>query len=331
MASSEAIKKNIVVLGAGSWGAALAHQLRQNPALHVSLIARSPQDTDWLAQGRIRQLPDLPPVAPLQAVTDITHLSDAELIILAAPVSAHLQACSDITRYAPADCPVVFCAKGLIADAAKGGIFLCEYGAAHLSSRPLAMLTGPSFADEVLSDLPAALLAASTDADLRETIASLFEPSCLRIYQGADIIGAAVGGAAKNVIAIAAGIVAGKGFGDNARAALVTRGLAEIMRLASAAGGQTATISGLAGLGDLLLSCASTHSRNMAFGYQLGAGDALPSHLSEGRFATSLLCARAEYEGVEMPLAQAVNAILNHNAPLTDTIKAILSRTAYSE
>ena len=90
MASSEAFKKNIVVLGAGSWGAALAHQLRQNPALHVSLIARSPQDTDWLAQGRIRQLPDLPPVAPLQAVTDITHLSDAELIILAAPVSAHL-------------------------------------------------------------------------------------------------------------------------------------------------------------------------------------------------------------------------------------------------
>lgn len=321
----------IVVIGAGSWGTALAHQLRKNPQIELMLIARSVEDKHSLKAGKIRKLPELSPIAPLACETDPSLLGQADAIFVAAPIAAHDVACQQIHAYARPDCPIIFCAKGLMEDEEKGGILVCEYGEKHLKSHPLAMLTGPSFADEVLKDLPAALLIASSNAELCNTISSLYQPSSLRIYQGDDIIGACVGGAAKNVIAIAAGIVAGKGFGDNARAALVTRGLAEISRLAHALGGHKNTIAGLAGLGDLLLSSAGPHSRNMSFGFHLGAGKTAPAHLSEGRYAAARLVARAKFEKIEMPIAEAVDNILNDHAPIEDTITAILSRAAYNE
>lgn len=323
--------QKICMIGAGSWGAALAHQLRKHPQNKVTLLARSEADCDSLSHGRIRQLPELHHIPPLHATTKAHCLAEADMVFLAAPVSAHPTAFAQIAEYTRPDCPIIFCAKGLIEDEKKGGLLICEYGERHFKGRALAMLTGPSFADEVLSDLPAALLIASQHEALCTAVSEMFKKSSLRIYQGDDIIGASVGGATKNVIAIAAGIVAGKGFGDNARAALVTRGLAEIGRLADALGGSKSTISGLAGLGDLLLSAAGPHSRNMAFGYHLGAGKDIPSKLSEGRFAANLVVARASYEGIEMPIARAVDDIINHNAPIEDTITAILSREAYNE
>ena len=161
--------------------------------------------------------------------------------------------------------------KGWFQTQIRAGFF-CLNIRAHLIGHPLAILTGPSFADEVLRDLPTALLAASDTAGVPAQIAAQFSASSLRLYQGKDMIGAALGGAVKNVIAIAAGICAGQGLGDNARAGLITRGLAETARLASQLGADNRTISGLAGMGDLVLSCSGPHSRNMAFGFALGSG-----------------------------------------------------------
>lgn len=324
-------KTNLVVLGAGSWGAALAHQARLSELAQVTLLSRSEADCAALASGQIRQLPELPPIAPLIATTEPAILRTADIILLAAPLSAHQTAFDQINAHASDDCAIIFCAKGLIEDADKGGLFLPEYAQTALGGRSVAMLTGPSFADEVLANLPTALLVASPEASLCNRISALFEASHLRIYQGDDMIGAAIGGAAKNVIAIAAGIVAGMGFGDNARAALVTRGLAEITRFALEAGGQPKTLSGLAGLGDLILSCASMHSRNMAYGFHIGAGTTPDGRLSEGRHAAGHLVARARYHKIEMPIAMAVDAIINQGAPIEHTITQIMARKAYTE
>ena len=324
-------KLNLVVLGAGSWGAALAHQARLSGLAKITLLARSEADCLALANGTIRQLPACDAIPPLMATTDPSILAKAELILLAAPLSAHQTACEQINKYAPQKAAIIFCSKGLVADSEKGGLFLPEYAQTALAGRPIAMLTGPSFADEVLANLPTALLIASPNQTLCGQIADIFEPSHLRIYQGDDMMGAAIGGAAKNVIAIAAGIVAGMGFGDNARAALVTRGLAEITRFAIQAGGQPKTISGLAGLGDLILSCASNHSRNMAYGFHIGAGTHPDGRLSEGRHAVAHLVARARYHAIDMPISEAVDAIINQGAPIEHTITQIMARKAFTE
>jgi len=324
-------RPHMVVLGAGSWGAALAHQARLSGKSEVRLLARSAADCESLAMGRIRQLPQIAPIEPLDADTNPAILAQADVILLAAPLSAHQHAAEQITGYARDDVPIIFCSKGLVPDTDRGGLFLPEYAQTVFAGRPVAMLTGPSFADEVLANLPTALLVASPDQAVCGIIADIFDDSHLRIYQGEDMLGAAIGGAAKNVVAIAAGIVSGLGFGDNARAALVTRGLAEIGRLAKEAGAQQKTISGLAGLGDLILSCASIHSRNMAYGFDIGAGRQPDGRLSEGRHAVAHLVARARYHTIEMPIAEAVDSIVNHGASLADTIKQVLARKASTE
>ena len=322
---------NIVVMGGGSWGAALAHQLRRNKELKCQILVRSAQTAAALRQGHIRQLPAITDI-PAFAVTDeAACLAEAAFIYLVLPVAAHADSLAQIRAYAPADTPVVLCAKGLVDDEEKGGLFLPEYAQAQLEGRPVAVLTGPSFADEVLSDLPTALLAASRSEDVSAQIAAHFAASSLRLYQGTDSIGAALGGAVKNVIAIAAGICTGQGLGDNARAGLITRGLAETARLADHLGADSRTISGLAGMGDLVLSCSGPHSRNMAFGLALGRGEAVPSSLAEGRFSAAKLRARADYESIELPICFAVDDIVNRQADIRTRITALLSRQAGQE
>lgn len=327
-----AAPEKIVIIGAGSWGVALAHQLRAGAGSDVWLLARSEADCLTLRQGQVRQLPDLAQLAPFQVTVDTAILAQADLILVASPLSSYKVVSGQLSDHARADCPVVFCSKGMIEDPRKGGVFIPEYMAgAEGTDRPIAMLTGPSFADELLQGLPTAILAASPSETLRQMLADCYAGTALRVYQGNDMMGAAIGGSAKNVIAIAAGIIAGQGLGDNARAGLVTRGLAEMSRLARAAGGMADTISGLAGLGDLILSCASTHSRNMAFGFAIGAGTAHEGRLAEGRFAASLLAARARYHQIDMPICFAVDQIVNHNAPVAQTIKEVLARTPGDE
>jgi glycerol-3-phosphate dehydrogenase (NAD(P)+) len=253
------------------------------------------------------------------------------MIYLVLPVSAHEESFKTINAFAPTGIPVVLCAKGLVSDPQKGGLFLPEYARSHLTGHPLAILTGPSFADEVLGDLPTALLAASDTAAVSVQISTQFSASSLRLYKGSDMVGAALGGAVKNVIAIAAGICAGQGLGDNARAGLITRGLSETARLASLLGANSRTITGLAGMGDLVLSCSGLHSRNMAFGFALGSGKPVPQSLAEGRFSAAKLRARARYESIELPICFAVDDIVNGNADIYTRISTLLSRQAGQE
>lgn len=320
-----------MVIGGGSWGAALAHQLRTNPQLSYEILVRSPASAERLMAGQISQLAEISPRLGFAVTTDRSCLSKADYIYLAVPVSAHKEMFELIAENTENHVPIILCAKGLVSDKIKGGLFLNEYAAQSLPKRPVAVLSGPSFADEVLLDLPTALLAASTDANLRAEIAQHFDHSPLRIYQGGDPTGASLGGSAKNVIAIAAGICAGKKLGDNARAGLITRGLAETVRLAGILGADKQTISGLAGIGDLVLSCANTHSRNMAYGYALGAGAPTSTRLAEGRHSAATLIARAKYEQVDLPICRAVDQIINHGMDITQTIALLLARQAGEE
>ncbi len=321
-------KPHIVVIGGGSWGSALAFQLRQNSQQNCEILVRSAQTKMQLEQGIIFQLPEITGLAPFRVTTDPACIRQADIIYSVVPVSAHLEIFSLIDDYAQAGTPIVLCAKGLVADPQKGGLFLHEYLHHHMPDRPFAILTGPSFADEVLKGLPTALLAASTTPHISQKIADQFSGSQLRIYQGHDVTGAALGGAIKNVMAIAAGICAGQRLGDNARAGLITRGLAETNRLARTLGAESQTISGLAGIGDLVLSCSNGHSRNMAYGFALGARLPVSDRLAEGRYSAAHLIARAAYEKTDMPICAAVDQVVNHNADIEMTIRQLLARSA---
>ena len=180
--------QKIVVMGGGSWGAALTHQLRKNVALDCQILVRSQQTAADLASGHIRQLPEIIGLDSFQVTDDTRCLQTADVIYLVLPVSAHEESFKIINSFAPVGTPVVLCAKGLVSDPHKGGLFLPEYARLHLTGRPLAILTGPSFADEVLRDLPTALLAASDTATLSAQIAAQFSASSLRLYQGIEMI-----------------------------------------------------------------------------------------------------------------------------------------------
>jgi len=204
-------------------------------------------------------------------------------------------------------------------------------------NRPVAMLTGPNFAHEIATGLPAAAVLAMPDAHTRAALMAALRTDTLRLYGSPDIIGAALGGAAKNVIAIAAGVVIGAGLGENARAALITRGLAEIARLAVALGGRPETISGLSGLGDLLLTCTGTSSRNFSLGLALGQGqslDAILSHrtaVTEGVATAPALLARAHAAGTEMPITEAVTRLLSGEQNILQTVAALMGRALKDE
>ncbi|MBL6622108.1 MAG: NAD(P)H-dependent glycerol-3-phosphate dehydrogenase [Alphaproteobacteria bacterium] len=320
----------LVVMGGGSWGGALADQLAR-AGQPVTVLVRAPETAAALQAGRLPRLGNAPLSGGLEASTDPACLAEAAAIFLVLPVSAHAEALGLIKSQARHNPPLILTAKGLVEDAERGGLFLPEWVAARAADLPLAMLTGPSFADEVVVGKPAALMLAAAETALAARLAGLFEGSNLRLYHSQDLIGAALGGAVKNVMAIAAGITIGLGFGDNARAGLMTRALAETARLAAAVGAERQTIYGLSGLGDLILSSAGPHSRNMAYGLALGRGEAVPAALAEGRFAAARLVGRATFEGVEMPIAAAVDRLVNQQADLMQCVAELLARQTGAE
>jgi glycerol-3-phosphate dehydrogenase (NAD(P)+) len=207
-------------------------------------------------------------------------------------------------------------------------LLMPELARQMLPDSPHVILSGPTFADEVMLGLPAAITAASADKQAIAAIQQAFAGSHLRVYANHDPVGVAIGGAMKNVIAIAAGCAAGLGLGDNARAALITRGLAEMARFAAAAGAQPDTIYGLSGAGDLALSCAGPHSRNMAYGLALGRGETPPDGLAEGRHSVAVLAARGAALGVELPITSGVDSVVNHGADLRHVVASLLARRA---
>ena len=314
------------VIGGGSWGSALAHALRCGSAT-PTLLVRDQATADMLASGRCRQLANLPPLDGFDATTDPAMLADADMILVVVPVVATRASLQLIAAHAAPSIPVVLCAKGLVMDG-DTPLLMPELARQMLPDSPHVILSGPTFADEVMLGLPAAITAASADKQAIAAIQQAFAGSHLRVYANHDPVGVAIGGAMKNVIAIAAGCAAGLGLGDNARAALIPRGLAEMARFAAAAGAQPDTIYGLSGAGDLALSCAGPHSRNMAYGLALGRGETPPDGLAEGRHSVAVLAARGAALGVELPITSGVDSVVNHGADLRQVVASLLARRA---
>ena len=316
---------SILVVGAGAWGTALAlHVAREGCG--VTLWARNPAPI--LADRRSPRLPGyrLPASVAVTGRLDAAAAFDA--VLLAVPVQ-HMAA---VAAGLPGRGPLVACAKGLEAGTLRLPL---EILADLYPSRPAAVLTGPNFAHEVAAGLPAAAVLAAADAGLRAALAEMIGGPAFRIYGNDDPVGAQLGGAAKNVIAIAAGAVIGAGLGENARAALITRGLAEIGRLVTALGGRAETVAGLSGLGDLLLTCTGPRSRNYSLGLALGKGMVLPDILAgrdaatEGIATAPALVARAN--GIDLPICAAVAALLDGRWRLDQAIAALLARPRRDE
>ncbi|HET9146853.1 MAG TPA: NAD(P)H-dependent glycerol-3-phosphate dehydrogenase [Acetobacteraceae bacterium] len=319
---------DIAVLGTGAWGTALA-LLAAKAGRRAALVGRDAGRVAELAGSRRNpRLPDavLPPGLAVTA-----SCPDAEILILCPPFQ-HLRHL--LARMPPGISPLVLASKGVEAGT---GMLGPEIVAALHPGRPVAVLTGPNFAHEIAAGMPAAGIAATTDAALRASLLRALATPGFRLYGSGDPMGAALAGAAKNVIAIAAGAVMGAALGENARAALVTRGLAEIARLAPACGGQGQTIAGLAGLGDLLLTCTGPASRNYAFGLAIGRGEAPAALLArsagvvEGAATAPALLARAASHGIEMPITAAVVSLLEGRATLAETMRGLLSRAVRDE
>jgi glycerol-3-phosphate dehydrogenase (NAD(P)+) len=318
------MSETISVIGAGAWGTALAVLLAR-AGKPVTLWMRNPETAAELT--RTRHNPRLPNAILPENLRLTAELPTADILLMAVPTQ-HLRAI--LTQLPPSPAPLVLCCKGL------------ESGTLSLppeltGTRPTAMLTGPNFAHEIAANLPAAAVLATPDPTLRAALMTALKTSTLRLYGSPDIIGAALGGAAKNVIAIAAGAVIGAGLGENARAALITRGLAEIARLAAALGGRAETVSGLSGLGDLLLTCTGPSSRNFSLGFALGEGQTLTEILAnrasvtEGITTAPALLARAAAAGVEMPITEAVTQLLAGQTSIAETMATLMGRALKDE
>lgn len=326
--------RKIGVLGAGAWGTALA-VAAQRAGREVVLWARRPEQAEAIAAARenARYLPGITLDPAIRITSDAADLAGSEALLLVVPAQ-HLRATGALLHAALPRVPLVLCAKGV--ELASGQL-LDQVALEAFPERPIAVLSGPTFAAEVAKGLPAAVTLAAGRAELGRALAEALGSAAFRPYWTDDVTGVLVGGAVKNVIAIAAGLVAGAGLGENARAALITRGLAEIGRLAEALGGRRETLMGLAGLGDLVLTCGSSQSRNFALGQRVGQGQSLAQATAASRgvaegvaTAQAVLQLAARLE-VEMPIAEAVDAVLRGGAALTEAVGALLARPLKSE
>jgi len=307
---------DVAVIGAGAWGTALAiHAARAGHS--VSLWARRPAE---IGIGN----PRLAGVALPAGVTITgTCPTRADAMLIAVPVQ-HVRA--TLGRLEP-PCPLLLCCKGM---EAATGLLPLEFAAELWPGVPACVLTGPNFAGEIARGLPAASVIAGDAAALRLRFIEMLGSPALRLYGNDDPVGAQIGGAAKNVIAIAAGAVMGAGLGENASAALVTRGLAEIARLAEALGGRRDTVAGLSGLGDLLLPCTGPASRNFSFGFALGQGGlSTKEGVVEGIPTASALVSRAV--GLDLPICQAVAALVAGSLSVADAVRALMGRPTREE
>lgn len=328
--------QRIGVIGAGAWGTALA-MAAARAGRDVLLQAREAEVVNGVNQARENGLflPGILLDPAIRATHSLAEAAAADAILLVTPAQHLRAACRALRPDLKPGVPVVICAKGIEIDT---GELMTEAAAAELSpGQPLAVLSGPTFAAEVARGLPTAVTLAIRNAGLGQQLLAALGGRTFRPYLSDDLIGAQVGGAVKNVLAIACGIVHGRNLGDNARAALITRGLAEIARLGARLGAKPETLMGLSGLGDLTLTCSSLQSRNMSLGAALGQGRALADVLgerrsvAEGVFTARAVTKLAAAKGVDMPLCQAVDALLNHGADLTSIIDALMTRPFKAE
>ena len=317
---------HVGIAGGGAWGTALAC-LARRAGRRVTLWSRDPSISRSIAEARANPvyLPGIPLDAGIEAATDLAALAASDVVLLVCPA----QAVRVIARDLPGKSPVVICAKGI---EAASGLLMPEVLAEVLPGRPIALLSGPSFAEEAVKGLPTAVSVATADADLGRALASTLAAGAFRPYWTHDVLGVALGGAVKNVLAIAAGIVEGRGLGANAAAGLITRGFAEMARLGLAMGAELETLTGLAGFGDLVLTCYGPLSRNRSLGAALGKGATLAKYMEgrrqvvEGEATAPAVLARAAKLAIDMPICTAVDAILHRGAGLDEAIRGLLTR-----
>ena len=327
--------ESIAIIGAGAWGTALA-TVALRAGRKVTIWAYEPETAKAINSHHENTafLPGVPLDESIHATHDLHRAADADAVFLATPAQ-HLRATTQALAPAlPPRTPAIICAKGI---ESRSGCLMSEVVHEALPKAPLAVLAGPTFAAEVAREQPAAVTLACADAETGEALISALGTRHFRPYLSKDVTACEIGGAVKNVLAVASGIVIGRGMGENARAALVTRGMAEMVRLGTAKGAQAVSMMGLSGFGDLLLTCTSAQSRNMSLGIQLGEGGALEDilgHLNtvaEGVFTAAPVVSLARRIGVEMPICEAVDQVLNHGADINKTIAGLLNRPFTNE
>jgi glycerol-3-phosphate dehydrogenase (NAD(P)+) len=327
--------QRIGIIGGGAWGTALAVTARR-AGREIILWAREAEVVAAINERHENPL-FLPGIAvdpAIAATGELAVAAAADAVLLVVPAQHLREIAAALAPSLRPGAAVVICAKGV--EAATGAL-MSEVAAALLPGATLAVLSGPTFAGEVARGLPTAVTLATADPAVGRSIIAALGTRSFRPYLSDDVVGAEIGGAVKNVLAIACGIVAGRRLGDNARAALITRGLAEMVRLARVKGGRAETLMGLSGLGDLTLTCTGVQSRNHSLGFALGEGKSLSEILgprrsiAEGVSSAAALGALGRRLGVDMPIVAAVDAILHHAADIDETIAGLLARPFRAE
>jgi glycerol-3-phosphate dehydrogenase (NAD(P)+) len=325
--------RSIAVLGAGAWGTALANMAALSHA-RVYLWAHDPDHAKAMRETRCneRRLPGVKLARQVEPVADIACVADAEHVLAAVPAQTLRQTATLMRGLLTPGAAIVSCAKGI---EKNSGLYMREVVAAVLPGQSSAALSGPSFAADLARGLPTAVTLAAEQIELAETLCARLAAPHFRLYRSSDVVGVEIGGAAKNVLAIACGVAMGRNLGASAHAALLARGFAELMRFARAQGAQPDTIMGLSGLGDLALTCSSSQSRNYSLGFAIGRGEtpttAAHGQLTEGAWTAAILTRKARSLGVEMPIAEAVTAIIEGKIEVGAAIEALMSRPFKAE
>ena len=324
--------QRISVFGAGAWGSALAN-LAARAGRDVTLLARDETTAARIASKReSARLPGIMLEPGIRVTADPAQAAEADAVLLVVPAQVLRQTAAALRDLVRPGTPAVVCAKGIERDSHR---FMTEVIAETVPAARPAILSGPSFAADVARGLPTAVTLAAHEPELAEALCHALGSPTFRPYHSTDVRGVEIGGAAKNVLAIAAGIVAGRGLGASAAAALTTRGFAELFRFGRAFGARAETLTGLSGLGDLILTCSGPQSRNYSLGLALGRGltlsEAAGSKLAEGAATAPALLALARARDVDMPIAEAVVSVLDGGVKIDDAITALMTRPFRAE
>lgn len=320
----------VAVLGGGAWGTALAIQMAR-AGERTSLWARDAEAVEAIRAGtNPRYLPGLAFTETIAASTDVRAVLDgADCVLAVTPAQSLRAVLAETASHVPSDAALILCAKGIEHDS---GLLLSDIAADLAPGHPVGALSGPSFAADVARGLPTAVVVAARDDTLAATLAQRFSTERFRCYSSTDLIGVEIGGALKNVFAIAAGAVAGAGLGASAHAAMVTRGFVELRRIGEAFGAEPETLMGLSGLGDLILTCASAQSRNYAYGLAVGRGEPLEGRpLAEGVATAGIAAQLVAARGIEAPIISAVAAILARSITINEAVSMLMTRPLRTE
>jgi glycerol-3-phosphate dehydrogenase (NAD(P)+) len=327
--------RSVSIVGGGAWGTALAQTLAHG-GISVALWAREPEVVADVNERHVNRtfLPGVSLNPSIRATGDLSSVATADAVLAVVPAQNLRDVVGKLAKQLAADTPVIICAKGIEQSSGRFMGDVLEEAAPQVLR---AVLSGPSFAADVARGLPSALTLACRNETVGRALTAALSSRQMRLYWSSDVLGAELGGAVKNVLAIAAGIVEGRGLGSSAHAAIVTRGFAELRRFGEAMGARPETMLGLSGLGDLILTCGSSQSRNMSLGRALGEGRSLTEILgarvtvAEGVYTCAALVRLAREHGVDMPIAEAVHGIIEGRLVVDEAITTLMQRPLKAE